>query len=74
MNIFFKFLTLTVAIIVSPLVAFAIAVATFFAAWVGFVLGTAQSLGVKDAPEPPEEELGVWEKYAKRLEEQSKNN
>ena len=37
-------------------------------------MGAAQSLGVKEPPEPPEEELGVWEKYAKRLEEKAKDN
>jgi hypothetical protein len=74
MNILFKFLTLTIAIIISPLVALAISTITFVLALVGFINGTVESLGVKAPPEPPEEELGVWEKYAKRLEEKAKDN
>ena len=74
MNIFIKTLALFLAILISPLVAFAIAVVTFFLSMTGFIVGAAQSLGIKAPPEPPEEELGVWEKYAKRLEEKAKDN
>jgi hypothetical protein len=74
MNIFFKFLTLTIAIIISPLVASAIATITFFMSMVGFINGTVESLTKKPAVKEPEEELGVWEKYVKELEKKSKNN
>ena len=74
MNIFFKFLTLAIAIIISPIVALAIATITFFMSMVGFINGTVESLTRKPAAKEPEEELGVWEKYAKELEKKSKNN
>lgn len=74
MNTFVKISALFLAILISPLVAFAISVVTFFLSITGFIMGAAQSLGVKEPPEPPEEELGVWEKYAKRLEEKAKDN
>ena len=72
MNTFVKISALFLAILISPLVA--ISVVTFFLSITGFIMGAAQSLGVKEPPEPPEEELGVWEKYAKRLEEKAKDN
>jgi hypothetical protein len=74
MNIFFKFLTLSIAIIISPVVALAIATITFFMSIIGFINGTVDSLTRKPAPKEPEEELGVWEKYAKELAKKSKNN
>ena len=74
MNIFFKFLTLTIAIIISPVVALAIATITFFMSIIGFINGTVDSLTRKPAPKEPEEELDVWEKYAKELAKKSKNN
>ena len=74
MNIFFKFLTLTIAIIISPLVALGIATITFFMSIVGFINGTVEALTQKPAAKEPEEELGVWEKYVKELEKKSKNN
>jgi hypothetical protein len=41
---------------------------------IGFINGTVDSLTRKPAPKEPEEELGVWEKYAKELAKKSKNN
>jgi hypothetical protein len=74
MNIFFKFLTLATAIIISPVVALAIATVSFFMSIVGFINGAVDALTKKPALEEPEEELGVWEKYAKELEKKSKDN
>jgi hypothetical protein len=74
MNIFFKFLTLAIAIIISPVVALAIATVSFFMSIVGFINGTVDALTKKPAPKEPEEELGVWEKYVKELEKKSKDN
>lgn len=74
MNILFKFLTLTIAIIISPFVALGIATITFVLALVGFINGTVEALTVKPAVKEPEEPLGVWEKYVKDLEEKNRNN
>lgn len=64
-------LTMILGAILAPIVAFLIALATFFTSWIAFMAGVHKGMMRLKYPNntPPIEEEDVWDRHVRKLQE-----